>query len=86
MHVVSYGNLYSNSSYVQPWVCSRISQEQYYLRYESRYLVEFGGALDYILSMAASYAAQKALTYTAFSGKYACSYIACRLVTLLKLI
>jgi len=47
-------------------MCSR---EQYYLRYESAYLLELGRAMEYILSFAVSMAAQEALKYTILSGE-----------------
>ncbi|XP_054276906.1 transmembrane and coiled-coil domain-containing protein 4-like isoform X1 [Macrosteles quadrilineatus] len=55
-------------SYVKPWMCVRASQEQYYLRYESKYLLQFGRAIEYILSLAFSIATQEVLKYTALSG------------------
>lgn len=53
---------------VKPWRCLAVSREQYALRYESKYLVELGQALEYILSMAVSFATQEALKYTILSG------------------
>ncbi|XP_074107285.1 transmembrane and coiled-coil domain-containing protein 4 isoform X2 [Cotesia typhae] len=52
----------------KPWKCLAISREQYALRYETKYLVEMGQALEYILSMAVSFATQEALKYTILSG------------------
>ncbi|VVC24619.1 Protein of unknown function DUF726,Alpha/Beta hydrolase fold [Cinara cedri] len=56
------------SSYIQPWQYLRDSPEQYYLRYESSYLLELGKAMDYFLSFAVSVALQESLKYTALSG------------------
>ncbi|XP_011301607.1 transmembrane and coiled-coil domain-containing protein 4-like isoform X2 [Fopius arisanus] len=53
---------------LRPWRCLAISREQYALRYETKYLVELGQALEYILSMAVSFATQEALKYTILSG------------------
>ncbi|XP_015114921.1 transmembrane and coiled-coil domain-containing protein 4 isoform X1 [Diachasma alloeum] len=53
---------------VKPWRCLAISREQYALRYETKYLIELGQALEYILSMAVSFATQEALKYTILSG------------------
>lgn len=59
--------------YVEPWICVRISMEQYILRYESRYLREFGRAILYLLSLAFSLATHEILKYTAFNGRPAVS-------------
>ncbi|XP_025424911.1 transmembrane and coiled-coil domain-containing protein 4-like isoform X2 [Sipha flava] len=56
------------SSYIQPWEYLRDSPEQYYLRYESSYLLELGKAMDYFLSFAVSVAVQESLKYTVLSG------------------
>ncbi|XP_057320459.1 transmembrane and coiled-coil domain-containing protein 4-like isoform X2 [Microplitis mediator] len=53
---------------IKPWRCLAVSREQYALRYETKYLVELGQALEYILSMAVSFATQEALKYTILSG------------------
>ncbi|XP_008560315.1 transmembrane and coiled-coil domain-containing protein 4 [Microplitis demolitor] len=53
---------------IKPWRCLALSREQYALRYETKYLVELGQALEYILSMAVSFATQEALKYTILSG------------------
>ncbi|XP_015585021.1 transmembrane and coiled-coil domain-containing protein 4 isoform X2 [Cephus cinctus] len=52
---------------VRPWRCLAVSREQYALRYETKYLIELGEALNYILSMAMSAATQEALKYTVLS-------------------
>lgn len=53
----------------RPWRCLAVSREQYALRYETKYLVELGQALEYILSIAVSLATQEALKYTILSSK-----------------
>lgn len=45
-----------------------MSREQYTLRYESKYLVELGRAIDYFMSIAVSVAVQKTLMETALAG------------------
>lgn len=57
-----------SDNFTRPWQSLFCSREQYYLRYESSYLLELGQALDYILSFAVSMAAQEALKYTVLSG------------------
>ncbi|XP_043280497.1 transmembrane and coiled-coil domain-containing protein 4-like isoform X2 [Venturia canescens] len=52
----------------RPWRCLAISREQYALRYETKYLLELGQALEYILSIAVSLATQEALKYTILSS------------------
>lgn len=59
---------------VRPWQCLSVSREQYALRYETKYLIEMGQALEYILSMAVSMATQEALKYTILSSKFQNSY------------
>ncbi|XP_063216964.1 transmembrane and coiled-coil domain-containing protein 4-like isoform X2 [Bacillus rossius redtenbacheri] len=54
--------------FTRPWRTLYNSQEQYYLRYESTYLLELGKAMEAALSFAASLAAQEALKYTMLSG------------------
>ncbi|XP_060871596.1 transmembrane and coiled-coil domain-containing protein 4-like [Metopolophium dirhodum] len=56
------------TSYSQPWKYLRDSPEQYYLRYESSYLLEFGKAMEYFFSFAVSVAVQESLKYTVLSG------------------
>lgn len=60
--------MFSQDNYIRPWVCVRASQEQYFLRYESRYLLAFGRAIEYMLGMAISMATQEVLKYTALSS------------------
>ena len=45
------------------------SDEQYVLRYESKYLTQVGSAMDYIVDMAVRSAATEALKYTVLSGR-----------------
>ncbi|XP_060833958.1 transmembrane and coiled-coil domain-containing protein 4-like isoform X2 [Rhopalosiphum padi] len=56
------------TSYIKPWENLRDSPEQYYLRYESSYLLEFGKAMEYFFSFAVSVAVQESLKYTVLSG------------------
>ncbi|XP_075236400.1 transmembrane and coiled-coil domain-containing protein 4-like [Lycorma delicatula] len=55
-------------NFTRPWLCLDSSNEQYYLRYESSYLLELGKAMDYFLSIAVSVATQQVLKYTVLSG------------------
>ncbi|KAG1651522.1 Transmembrane and coiled-coil domain-containing protein 4 [Nymphon striatum] len=55
-------------SFQKPWKTLLHSREQYCLRYESRFLLELGEAMDYLFSFAVSLAAQEALKYTVFSA------------------
>ncbi|KAK7480826.1 hypothetical protein BaRGS_00027912, partial [Batillaria attramentaria] len=52
----------------QPWQNLAASQEQYSLRWESRFLKELGQALDYIFNSAVSIATNEALKYTVLSA------------------
>lgn len=45
-----------------------MSKEMYTLRYESKYLIELGKAIDYLMSFAISYAIQHTLMETALAG------------------
>ena len=54
----------------RPWRCLAVSREQYALRYETKYLLELGQALEYVLSIAVSLATQEALKYTILSSEY----------------
>lgn len=58
----------ADDNFTRPWRSLLCSREQYYLRYESQYLLELGRAMEYILSFAVSMAAQEALKYTILSG------------------
>uniref|UniRef100_A0A1I7SIX4 Zgc:101566 n=1 Tax=Bursaphelenchus xylophilus TaxID=6326 RepID=A0A1I7SIX4_BURXY len=50
------------------WRHLMMSKEQYTLRYESKYLMELGKAIDYLMSFAISYAIQHTLMETALAG------------------
>lgn len=58
----------NEEDFTRPWKCLFASREQYYLRYESEYLLELGKAIEYIASIAISMATQEALKYTILSG------------------
>ncbi|KAK0175661.1 hypothetical protein PV327_009393 [Microctonus hyperodae] len=58
----------NSDNIIKPWRCLALSREQYALRYETKYLIELGQALEYILGMAVSVATQEALKYTILSG------------------
>lgn len=60
--------IFRDDNFTRPWRSLLCSREQYYLRYESQYLLELGRAMEYILSFAVSMAAQEALKYTILSG------------------
>ncbi|XP_050533763.1 transmembrane and coiled-coil domain-containing protein 4-like [Daktulosphaira vitifoliae] len=55
-------------SYIGPWEYLRDSPEQYYLRYESSYLLELGRSMEYFLSFAVTVAVQESLKFTVLSG------------------
>uniref|UniRef100_A0A914VLQ6 Transmembrane and coiled-coil domain-containing protein 4 n=1 Tax=Plectus sambesii TaxID=2011161 RepID=A0A914VLQ6_9BILA len=50
------------------WRHLNLSKEQYTLRYEGKYLVELGKAMEYLMSFAVSYAIQQTLMETALAG------------------
>uniref|UniRef100_A0A0M3IIZ9 Transmembrane and coiled-coil domain-containing protein 4 n=1 Tax=Ascaris lumbricoides TaxID=6252 RepID=A0A0M3IIZ9_ASCLU len=58
----------SERAFHQQWRHLWMSREQYTLRYESRYLVELGRAIDYLMSFAVSIAIQQTLLETALHG------------------
>lgn len=47
-----------------------MSKEQYTLRYESKYLIEWGSAMDYFVSIAVGYAIQRSLMETVLAGYF----------------
>lgn len=47
-----------------------MSREQFTLRYESKYLIELGKAIEYLMSFAVSVAIQQTLMETALAGCY----------------
>ncbi|KAF6198603.1 hypothetical protein GE061_008355 [Apolygus lucorum] len=55
-------------NFTRSWKMLSCSREQYYLRYESSYLLELGRALEYFMSIALGMAAQEALKFTILSG------------------
>jgi len=57
-----------HDNFTRPWKSLFSSREQYYLRYESAYLLELGKAMNLILSFAVTVAAQEALKYTVLAG------------------
>ena len=57
-----------HDNFTRPWKSLFSSREQYYLRYESAYLLELGKAMNLIVSFAVSVAAQEALKYTILAG------------------
>ncbi|XP_014260826.1 transmembrane and coiled-coil domain-containing protein 4-like isoform X2 [Cimex lectularius] len=58
----------SEDNFTKPWKTLYSSREQYYLRYESSYLLELGKAIEYFMSMVLTMATQEALKYTILSG------------------
>uniref|UniRef100_A0A183VEW9 Transmembrane and coiled-coil domain-containing protein 4 n=1 Tax=Toxocara canis TaxID=6265 RepID=A0A183VEW9_TOXCA len=58
----------SERAFHHQWRHLWMSREQYTLRYESRYLVELGRAIDYLMSFAVSVAIQQTLLETALHG------------------
>ncbi|KAK0408685.1 hypothetical protein QR680_004098 [Steinernema hermaphroditum] len=58
----------SASAFQQQWRYLRMSKEQYTLRYESKYLVELGKAIEYCISAAVGFAIQQTLMETALAG------------------
>lgn len=73
-------------NFTRPWRALLSSKEQYYLRYESTYLLELGKAMELILSFAVSMAAQEALKYTILSGLISAIAWPSSLVTLASVI
>lgn len=58
----------NEEDFTRPWQHLYCSREQYYLRYESQYLLELGKAMEYFASIAISLATQEALKYTVLGG------------------
>jgi len=58
----------SEDNFTKVWSTLCSSHEQYYLRYESSYLLELGRAMEYFANIALSIATQEALKYTVLSG------------------
>ena len=51
-----------------PWLNLVHSGEQFCLRFETKYLLDIGNGMDYILTAAVQSAASEALKYTVLSG------------------
>lgn len=58
-----------------PWGSLSESREQYSLRWESKYLLQMGTAMDYIFSCAMTVATQEALKHTFLQGIHDQMYI-----------
>ncbi|CAD5209695.1 unnamed protein product [Bursaphelenchus okinawaensis] len=58
----------NDKAFKMPWRHLMLAKEQYTLRYESKYLIELGKAIDYLMSFAISYAIQHTLMETALAG------------------
>ena len=58
----------TRESFTWPWRHLADSGEQYALRYETKYLLDLGRAIDYFMSMAVSVAVQQTLMETALAG------------------
>ncbi|PIO72474.1 hypothetical protein TELCIR_05594 [Teladorsagia circumcincta] len=55
-------------AFVHQWRHLNLAREQYTLRYESKYLIELGKAMDYIMGFAVSVAIQQTLMETVLAG------------------
>ncbi|RXG55254.1 Transmembrane and coiled-coil domain-containing protein 4 [Armadillidium vulgare] len=55
-------------AFAHPWRSLFNSREQYCLRYDSKYLLELGKAMDLLLQFAFSMAVQETLKYTILAG------------------
>jgi hypothetical protein len=51
-----------------PWKTLAHSKEQYCLKWEGKYLLQMGQAIDYLFNGVVTVAAQEALKYTILSG------------------
>ena len=56
------------SAFQTAWQYLRSSGEQYVLRYESKYLLQMGQGIDYLLSFAVNAAVSETLKFTILSG------------------
>jgi hypothetical protein len=59
-----------DDNFSMPWQCLQSSREQYFLRYESQYLIELGNAMDILVKAAMSSAVKEMLKHTVLRGKY----------------
>ena len=57
------------SEFKTAWMGLANSKEQYVLKYESKYLLQMGTAMDYLVAIAINAATQEALKYTILSGE-----------------
>ena len=53
----------------EPWKHLAESKEQYTLKWETKYLVQLGEAMDYVFNSAVTMAAQEALKMTVLQGR-----------------
>ncbi|VDN54288.1 unnamed protein product [Dracunculus medinensis] len=60
----------SKNAFRKQWRHLWMSREQFTLRYESKYLIELGKAIEYLMSFAVSVAIQQTLMETALAGCY----------------
>ncbi|CAG5128179.1 unnamed protein product, partial [Candidula unifasciata] len=58
----------TSRDFKEPWKNLSVSQEQYVLCWESKYLVQLGQAFSYIINSAATLAAKEALKFTVLRG------------------
>ncbi|VDN60213.1 unnamed protein product, partial [Dracunculus medinensis] len=58
----------SKNAFRKQWRHLWMSREQFTLRYESKYLIELGKAIEYLMSFAVSVAIQQTLMETALAG------------------
>lgn len=63
-----------SEAFQRPWRTLFHSNEQYCLRYESKFLAKLGESMNYLYNMAMSVVAQEALKYTILSSKITCYY------------
>lgn len=75
-----------NEDFARPWQNLQHMKEQYYLRYESKYLLELSQAMDYLLSFVFSYAAQEALKFTFLSSVMAAIALPAAMMTVANVI
>lgn len=73
-------------AFARPWQNMRHTREQYYLRYETKYLLELSQAMDYLLSFFFSYAAQEALKFTFLSSIVAAIALPAAMMTVTNVI
>ena len=64
----------STDNFTAPWQCLANCHEIYCLKWESKYLLSLGEAIEYILESVMTMAAKEALKYTVLSGQYVIHY------------